>query len=138
MTSFKTSIVVFSVALLVGIAPFAFAQSADSNGANEPSASSSMKSAGHSAEGAVSHTYHAAKTAAEDTRITSRVKLALHEDKLTHGQDIHVDTYGGVVTLSGTAPSSRIAEHAVAVAKETRGVQQVKNAITVPSRSSMR
>ena len=138
MAIFKMSIAVLAVALIVSIAPFAFAQSADSNNTSGSSASSSMRSAGHSAEGAVSHTYNAAKTAAEDTAITTRVKMALHEDKITHGQDIHVDTYGGVVTLSGMAPSARVADRAVAVAKETRGVQGVKNAITVGSRSSMR
>ncbi len=138
MAVFKMSIAVLAMAFVVSIAPFAFAQSADSGNASGHSASSSMRSAGHSAEGAVSHTYHAAKTAAEDTAITTRVKMALHEDKLTHGQDIHVDTYGGVVTLSGMAPSARVADRAVALTKETRGVQSVKNAITVGSRSSMR
>lgn len=138
MIALKTSVAVLSMALIVSIAPFAFAQSPDSNNSGAPSASSSMRSAGHSAKGAVSHTYNAAKTAAEDTAITTRVKMALHEDKVTHDQDIHVDTYGGVVTLSGTAPSARVADRAVAVTKETRGVQSVKNAISVPSKSSMR
>jgi hyperosmotically inducible periplasmic protein len=128
---------ILSTVLFVSITSLARAQSADSN-AKPSSEWSSMKSAGNSAEGAVSRSYYAAKTAVEDTTITSRVEWALHEDKLTHGQDIHVDTYGGVVTLSGTAPSAQVADRAIAVTKATRGVENVKDAITVVSRSSMR
>jgi hyperosmotically inducible periplasmic protein len=133
-------ILAFSVALFISAAPPVFAQSgATSSDTNESSASRSMHHAGQSAEGAVSNTYHAAKRAVRDTDITSRVKLALHEDKTTHGTDIHVDTIGGVVTLSGVAPSAGAADRAVTIAKQTRGVQRVKNAITVaPQKSSMR
>ena len=121
------------LAFFLASAPFAFAQSTDSNSPNasESSATRSMKNAGHSTENAASDTYHAAKTATKDTAITGRVKMALHEDKLTHGSDITVDTTAGVVTLSGTAPSKKIAHRAVAVAKRIRGVQSVKDAITV-------
>jgi hyperosmotically inducible periplasmic protein len=133
MTSLKSISAILSAGFLLTTASFAFVQSAAPNDVSAPSASSSMKSAGQSAEGAVSHTYHAAKTAVEDTTITGRVKTALHEDKLTHGQDIHVDTYAGAVTLSGSVPSRQVADQAITVAKDTRGVRNVKNAISVTS-----
>jgi hypothetical protein len=63
-------------------------------------ASQSMKEAGHSAANAVSHAWQGTKTAVKDTDITTKVKIALHNDKLTKGHDIHVTTHDGVVTLT--------------------------------------
>ena len=132
MINSRIIIAAAAMTFFVASAPFAFAQSDTNNsGTNDPSATSSLKSAGHSAENTASDTYDAAKRATKDTAITGRVKMALHEDKLTHGTDITVDTTAGVVTLSGTAPSKKVAHRAVAVAKRIRGVQSVKNAITV-------
>jgi osmotically-inducible protein OsmY len=129
------------LALTICFEPLAFAQSdtsSTSNG-NSSSASSSMHRAGESTENAVSSAYQGTKRAVEDTTVTSRVKLALHEDKVTHGTDIHVDTIGGVVTLSGSAPSTEAAHRAIDLAKHTKGVQAVKNAISVgPQKNSMR
>jgi hyperosmotically inducible periplasmic protein len=136
MTNSRMIIAASAIAFFAASAPFAFAQSTDSNNANTngPSATSSLKGAGHSAENTASNTYDAAKTAVKDTTITSRVKMALHEDKVTHGAGITVDTTAGVVTLSGTAPTKEAAHRAVAVAKKIRGVQSVKDAITVTNR----
>jgi hypothetical protein len=72
------------------------------------SAGNAATSAGH----AVEHTYHGAATALKDTAITAKVKTALHEDKSTKDSDIYVTTIAGVVTLTGSVPSSEISEHA--------------------------
>jgi len=81
----------------------------DQDTAPPGSASSSMHKAGESMENAASSTgeavkdtYHGTVTALTDTKITAKVKHALHEAELTEGGDIDVDTVAGVVTLHGT------------------------------------
>jgi hypothetical protein len=100
-------------------------------------ATQSMKDAGHSAENAVSHAWHGTKTAIKDTDVTAKVKMALHNDKLTRGRDIHVDTNDGVVTLTGYAPEAA-AHRAAVVARDTTGVVGVNNNIRVNESMSAR
>jgi hyperosmotically inducible periplasmic protein len=90
------------------------------------SATQSMKDAGHSAENAVSQTWQDTKTTVKDTDITAKVKMALHNDKLTKGRDIYVDTHDGVVTLTGYAPGA-VASRAVRIARDITGVVGVNN-----------
>lgn len=92
------------------------------------STTQSMKNAGHSAENAVSHAWQGTKTAVKDTDITAKVKMALHNDRLTKGRDIHVDTHDSVVTLTGYAPAAA-AHQAVHIARNTTGVVGVNNDI---------
>jgi osmotically-inducible protein OsmY len=94
------------------------------------SASQSMQNAGRSAENTVSNAWQGAKTAVKDTDITAKVEMALHNDKLTKGQDIHVSTHGGLVTLMGHAPIAA-ADQAVHLARNTTGVMGVNNDIRV-------
>jgi osmotically-inducible protein OsmY len=101
------------------------------------SASESMHEAGHETENAVSNAWHGTTTAVKDTDITAKVKTALHEDKLTKGQDIHVTTVAGVVTLTGHVPSA-VADRAVHVARETTGVVRVHNHLRVTDSMSSR
>jgi hyperosmotically inducible periplasmic protein len=91
-------------------------------------ATQSMKDAGHSAENAVSHAWQGTKTAVKDTDITAKVKMALHNDRLTKGRDIHVDTRDSVVTLTGYAPDAA-ARQAVHLSRNTTGVVGVNNDI---------
>jgi osmotically-inducible protein OsmY len=102
------------------------------------SASESMHRAGESAENAASdtgqaikHAYHGTVTAVSDTAITAKVKSALHENKVTKGADIHVDTVAGVVTLQGAVPSTDISATAQQVAQQTSGVKEVRNELTM-------
>ena len=108
-----------------------FAQDPDSSPPS--SASSSMHSAGESMENAASSTYHGTATAVRDTKITAKVKHALHEAELTEGGDIDVDTVAGVVTLHGTARSASVAEKATRIAENVEGVKEVKNDLRVAS-----
>ena len=103
-----------------------------------PSASQSMRQAGEAAEQAGSDTLNAVKhvgkgtaTALRDTKITTKVKVALHEDKVTEDSDIHVDTVAGVVTLSGHVPSPDAAARAEQLARQTEGVREVNNKLRV-------
>ena len=94
---------ILSAAVLgLAMAVPAFAQ--DNPGS--PSASQSMHQAGEAAEQAGSDTLNAVKhvgkgtaTAMRDTKITAKVKVALHEDKVTEDSDIHVDTVAGAIAV---------------------------------------
>jgi hyperosmotically inducible periplasmic protein len=108
--------VVPGLLLGVALAVPAFAQSA----------TQSMKNAGHATENAVSNAWHGTKTAVSDTDITAKVKIALHNNKLTKGRDIHVDTHDGVVTLTGSAPKAAAAR-AVSLARGITGVTGVND-----------
>lgn len=130
MNKIIVSAAVFGLALA---AP-AFAQ----DSASSPSASQSMHQAGEAAEKAGSETLKAAKhagegtvTAMRDAKITAKVKLALHEDKMTGDSEIHVNTVAGVVKLRGSVGSADTAARAEQLAKQTEGVKEVDNKLTV-------
>jgi osmotically-inducible protein OsmY len=100
-------------------------------------AGQSMHEAWHSTENAASHAWHGTKTAVKDTDITTKVKLALHNDKLTKGQDIHVETTEGVVTLTGhTSPA--VAHQAVRLTRATTGVVGVNDDLRSTERMTER
>jgi hypothetical protein len=131
--TFGLRIVVPALVLGMAVAAPIFAQ----EDTNVP-ASQSMHQAGNSAENAASdtgqaikHAYQGTVTAISDTAITAKVKTALHENKLTKGSDIHVDTVAGVVTLKGTVPSAHTAATAQRVAQQTNGVKEVRNELTM-------
>lgn len=67
----------------------------------------------------------------DDATITTRVKTALLNDPQTSGMSIDVDTFKGVVTLSGRVKSQDEAQKAVQIARQTPGVGNVKNALQV-------
>lgn len=67
----------------------------------------------------------------DDATITSRVKVALLDDPSTGGMRIDVDTFKGVVTLSGRVKSAAENQQAVAIARRTPGVKSVKSALQV-------
>jgi hyperosmotically inducible periplasmic protein len=113
----------------------------DQDTAPPGSASSSMHKAGESMENAASSTgeavkdtYHSTVTALTDTKITAKVKHALHEAELTEGGDIDVDTVAGVVTLHGTARSAKVAARATRIAEKVEGVKAVKNDLTIAAK----
>jgi hyperosmotically inducible protein len=130
--AFGLKIVVPVLALGMAMAAPILAQE-DSN----VQASQSMHRAGNSAENAASdtgqaikHAYHGTVTAISDTTITTKVKTALHENKITKGADIHVKTVAGVVTLKGTVSSADTKATAQQVAQQTNGVKEVRNELT--------
>ena len=73
-----------------------------------------------------------------DTAVTSKVTAALSEDKDTAAMAsaIHVDTMGGVVTLTGDVPSKEAAEHTQMVVARLAGVRDVVNSLKYPSTSA--
>jgi hyperosmotically inducible protein len=75
------------------------------------------------------------KDQATDSAVTSKVTAALNEDKDTSAMAsaIHVDTMGGVVTLTGNVPSREAAEHTQMVVARLSGVRDVVNSLKYPS-----
>ena len=73
----------------------------------------------------------AAHTPGGDTWITAKIQSKYFLDADVKGRDIDVTTQDGTVTLSGAVESERERRQAVAVARNTDGVRQVNDRLTV-------
>jgi hyperosmotically inducible protein len=71
-----------------------------------------------------------------DTAITGKVKAKFAADSRLKGSDISVTTNNGVVTLTGSAPSSTSREAADNLASNVAGVRSVNDQIEAPSATS--
>lgn len=96
-----------------------------------PTASDSMKRAGTDTENAVKNAWQGTKTAVSDTKITAKVKTALHDDKLTKDSDIDVHTSAGTVTLTGKVKSIEVGTKAAELTRDIEGVRSVDNRLEV-------
>ena len=67
----------------------------------------------------------------DDTTITTRVKTAMLNDPTVHGTRVDVSTFKGVVTLSGQVSSQAEHDQAIALARRTSGVTEVKDALQI-------
>ena len=67
----------------------------------------------------------------DDTVITAKVKTAIFEQPDLKSAEINVETFKGVVQLSGFVRSQANINAAVAAAKGVRGVSSVKNDMLV-------
>ena len=67
----------------------------------------------------------------DDTTITTRVKTSMLNDPAVGGLRIDVDTFKGVVTLSGRVKTQAEKEQALTLARRTQGVVEVKDALQV-------
>ncbi|HXN16337.1 MAG TPA: BON domain-containing protein [Usitatibacter sp.] len=65
----------------------------------------------------------------DDATIKAKVKVKFIEDKTVSALNIKVDSYNGVVQLSGFANSPEEARRAEQLAREVSGVKVVKNDI---------
>ena len=72
---------------------------------------------------------------ATDAAITAKVNAALAADDRLSALGIDVDTTGGRVELSGTAPDEASRERATVLAKAVEGVVEVENRLTIRSQS---
>ena len=67
-----------------------------------------------------------------DAWITAKVKASFVGDNALKHSDIHVDTdHKGILVLSGYVPNQTARAHAVAVARETKGVQRVDDKLEI-------
>jgi len=67
----------------------------------------------------------------DDTVITAKVKTAILADSTLKSTEINVETFKGVVQLSGFVKSQADVNQAVVVAKNVHGVKSVKNDMLV-------
>ncbi len=67
----------------------------------------------------------------DDSWITTEVKSKLLVTKDVPSNDINIETYKGVVLLSGFVEKQSQIDSAVKVAKEIKGVKEVRNAISL-------
>lgn len=67
----------------------------------------------------------------DDGTISTRVKTTLLNDTDVGGQRIEVETFDGVVTLSGKVKSEADRDKAVALARRITGVKDVKSTLQV-------
>jgi osmotically-inducible protein OsmY len=67
----------------------------------------------------------------DDTVITTKVKAAILEQPNLKSAEINVETFKGVVQLSGFVNSQANVESAMMVAKNVGGVKSVKNDMRV-------
>jgi hyperosmotically inducible protein len=72
-----------------------------------------------------------AATYVDDRTITTAVKAKLLEDRTTGGLSINVDTLNGTVALSGFAKSNAEKQQAELIARNTKGVREVRNNLIV-------
>ncbi len=63
--------------------------------------------------------------------LTSKVKAAIYNDPMLKVFQINVETFKGVVQLSGFVDSPEAATRAVEVARSVEGVKAVKNKMSV-------
>ena len=67
----------------------------------------------------------------DDTVITSKVKAAILGESTLKSAEINVETFKGVVQLSGFVSSPAAASKAVELARAVKGVSSVKNDMRV-------
>jgi osmotically-inducible protein OsmY len=63
----------------------------------------------------------------DDTWITTKVKAALIDDSVVRAREVNVETFKGVVQLSGFVSSKEAMDKAVVIARNIDGVTSVKN-----------
>lgn len=71
--------------------------------------------------------------AIDDGVVTAKVKAKLIEDPATKAHQINVDTFKGVVQLSGFVESDAARIRALQIARQVDGVKQVKDNMQIRS-----
>jgi hyperosmotically inducible protein len=127
----QNKILVMMPALALGIGLTISALAQDASTSPPVSASTSMHQAGADTTGAVKNAYTGTVTAADDTKITTKVKAAFAGGKDISSNDIHVTTTAGVVALEGKVQSTEMAARVEAIARNTEGVRGVTNDLHV-------
>jgi len=67
----------------------------------------------------------------DDTTITTKVKAEIFNDPMLKVLQINVESYKGIVQLSGFVDSKQAAERATQIAGAVDGVRGVKNSLVV-------
>ena len=72
-----------------------------------------------------------AKEALGDGALTAKIKAKMALDDTVKALDLNVDTTNGIVTVTGKVRSAAERERALALARETEGVQKVVDKTTL-------
>lgn len=89
---------------------------------------------------AVALPLHAAEStgnAIDDSSITTQIKADMFDNKNTHATKISVTTYQGIVQLSGFVSTDNEKNWAEKIAKDVKGVKEVRNSIALHPDTSM-
>lgn len=70
----------------------------------------------------------------DDAVITSKIKAAVFQDSSLKATEINVETYQGIVQLTGFVKSRADINQAVRLAKGVKGVKSIKNDMVVKGR----
>jgi hyperosmotically inducible protein len=70
----------------------------------------------------------------DDSMITTKVKAAMYNEPTLKSSEINVETFKGEVQLSGFVNSDEDIRKAVSVAREIKGVKNVKNDMRLKGR----
>ena len=73
----------------------------------------------------------AAQEALSDGSLTAKIKAKMALDDIVKALDLNVDTVDSVVTVKGAVRTNAERERALALARETNGVRQVVDRMTV-------
>jgi hyperosmotically inducible protein len=73
----------------------------------------------------------------DDSTVNASIKAALFDNKNTHSTQINVETYKGVVQLSGFVATQAEKDAAGKVAQGVSGVKELRNSIAVHESTSM-
>jgi hypothetical protein len=119
-----------ALALALGFAVPVNAQNPASGTPNEPATASSAQP-GEQTEQWAPGVYDGAKTAVSDTLITLKVKVAILKDQAVSGNDIHISTTDGIVTLMGNVRNIAVMTQAEQIARSTTSVRDVVNQLRV-------
>lgn len=82
-------------------------------------------------------TRRAFKEGWHDSVTTSKIKWKMTRDKLVEAHNINVDSWRGVVTLTGRAVSAEEKTKAEEIARQTKGVKSVRNYLDVVSNEAL-
>ncbi len=91
----------------------------------------SMSSASNSASTAAKDATDKAAAVIDDSAITAAVSAGLAKDPDLSAIRVDVDTKGGIVTLTGPAPTSAAKERASQIATGVKGVSSVNNQLVI-------
>jgi len=86
---------------------------------------------------ATAQAYKSAGEVVDDNTVNASVKAALIGNKTTKAHDINVETYKGVVQLSGFVDTAAEKDEAAKVAAGVSGVKSVNNSISIGGKTSM-
>lgn len=116
----RTSLAIAAMIVLAGLA-----------GCNRESSYQTGQQTGTPSTSAMGGPGETIATKVDDAAIVTKVKTGLAADKDISALKIDVDSRDGVVTLTGSVPSSAAQDRAVQIARDVKDVKSVDSRLTV-------